>query len=114
MSPSEFFHLLSDQTRLRCLLLLAVHGELCVCELSYALEQSQPKISRHLAIMKANGLLSQRREGQWIFYALQPQLKTIEKNLIQLLAAELSNEIPFVHDAQRLHQMAQRPQCQRT
>jgi ArsR family transcriptional regulator, arsenate/arsenite/antimonite-responsive transcriptional repressor len=113
MLPSEFFHLLSDQTRLRCLVLLGEHGELCVCELSHALEQSQPKISRHLAIMKANGLLMQRREGQWMFYALQPQLTNIEKRLIKLIIAELSTEMPFVQDSNRLQAMAQRPQCQR-
>lgn len=48
----EFFKLVADDTRLRCLLLLVQEGELCVCELMTALNESQPKISRHLALLR--------------------------------------------------------------
>ncbi len=49
IDTKSLFQLLSDPTRLRCLLLMQVEGELCVCELTHALDLSQPKISRHLA-----------------------------------------------------------------
>ena len=55
ISPSELFALLSDPTRLRALMLIHAEGEACVCEMTCALEQSQPKISRHLAVMREAG-----------------------------------------------------------
>ena len=52
MTPTEFFKHLGDDIRLKSLLLIADEGELCVCELMAALgESSQPKISRHLALL---------------------------------------------------------------
>ncbi|MFP4696420.1 ArsR family transcriptional regulator, partial [Thiohalospira sp.] len=44
MEAEQFFRALSDGTRLRCLMLLQAEGELCVCELTYALELPQPRI----------------------------------------------------------------------
>ena len=70
LTPLEFFKLLADDTRLRCLLLLVQEGELCVCELMTALDESQPKISRHLALLRDAKLLLDRRQGQWVFYRL--------------------------------------------
>ena len=49
ISPSTFFKCLSDETRLLATLLIYKEGELCVCELIEAMNESQPKISRHLA-----------------------------------------------------------------
>ncbi len=74
MQPVEFFKLLADETRLHTLLLLAQEGELCVCELTTALAQTQPKISRHLAMLRKSQLLLDRRQGQWVFYRLNPTL----------------------------------------
>lgn len=50
ISSLKLFKNLSDETRLGIVLLLREMGELCVCDLCTALEQSQPKISRHLAM----------------------------------------------------------------
>jgi len=72
--PVEFFKLLADETRLSSLLLIAQEGELCVCELTFALNQSQPKISRHLAMLRSAKVLLDRRQGQWVFYRLNPEL----------------------------------------
>lgn len=74
LSPVDFFKLLADKTRLQALLLIAAEDELCVCELMAALGQSQPKISRHLAMLRKAGLLLDRRQGQWVFYRLSPDL----------------------------------------
>jgi len=60
MSPETFFRALADETRLRCVVLIQQHGELCVCELSYALNLAQPKISRHLTTLKAAKILQYR------------------------------------------------------
>ncbi len=74
MQPVELFKLLADETRLQTVLLVAEEGELCVCELTSALEQTQPKISRHLAMLRSAKVLLDRRQGQWVFYRLNPQL----------------------------------------
>ena len=74
MNPTVFFKALADETRLRALLLIAQEGELCVCELMSALQESQPKVSRHLAQLRSTGLLLDRRQGQWVFYRLNPDL----------------------------------------
>ena len=55
MNPEQLFGLLADPTRLRSLALIQSEGEVCVCELTFALEESQPKISRHLASMRDAG-----------------------------------------------------------
>lgn len=74
MTPLVFFKALADDTRLKCLLLIYAEKELCVCELMAALGESQPKISRHLAQLKLQGVLADRRQGQWVFYRLADTL----------------------------------------
>ncbi len=74
MQPVEFFKLLADETRLSSLLLIVTEGELCVCELTSALGETQPKISRHLAMLRSAKVLLDRRQGQWVFYRLNPEL----------------------------------------
>jgi ArsR family transcriptional regulator, arsenate/arsenite/antimonite-responsive transcriptional repressor len=66
---ARLFHALADETRLRILDELA-DGERCVCDLSGALEAGQSRLSFHLKTLKDAGLLTDRREGRWIYYAL--------------------------------------------
>ncbi len=65
----RFFQALGDPTRLR-LLNLMDEGELCVCYLVTVLREPQPKISRHLAALRAAGLVQARRDGKWMHYRL--------------------------------------------
>jgi len=65
-----FFKALADETRLRILKLLE-GGELCVCDLTAALEMTQPNVSFHLGILKSAGLIKDRREGRWSYYDLE-------------------------------------------
>ena len=74
LTPPEAFKCLADETRARAILLIAQHGELCVCELMCALDDNQPKVSRHLAQLRSAGLLLDRRQGQWVYYRLNPDL----------------------------------------
>jgi len=57
------------------MLMLSAEGELCVCELIWALEDNQSKVSRHLAQLRACGLLADRRQGQWVYYRVHPELE---------------------------------------
>jgi ArsR family transcriptional regulator len=63
------FHALSDETRLEIVRLLS-HGERCVCELQNVLDAAQSRLSFHLKTLKDAGLVSDRREGRWIYYGL--------------------------------------------
>ena len=71
---------MSDRTRLRVLSLLR-RGELCVCYFVEILDETQPKISRHLAYLRRLGLVNARRDGKWIHYSLarpdQPELAKV-------------------------------------
>ncbi len=74
VAPAHLFAALAHETRLRCLMLLQAHGELCVCELTHALGASQPHVSRHLGALREAGLVTDRRDGLWIHYRLHPDL----------------------------------------
>jgi ArsR family transcriptional regulator len=82
VDTEALFRMLSDGTRLRALMLLAAEGELCVCEFTYALGLSQPKISRHLAQLREGGLLQTRRNGQWMYYRIDPGLPDWANNIL--------------------------------
>ncbi len=69
-----FYKCLADETRLKSLILIQMEGELCVCELMAALDEIQPKISRHLALLRQHKIVLDRRQGQWIYYRLNPDL----------------------------------------
>ena len=108
MTTLEFFKLLSDETRLLSLLLIIAERELCVCELMQALDESQPKVSRHLAQMRKAGLLLDKRQGQWVFYRVNPELPDwINKTLSELSA---NNNALISSNINRLHKMGERPE----
>ncbi|MFQ6371557.1 metalloregulator ArsR/SmtB family transcription factor [Shewanella sp. YIC-542] len=107
MEPSVFFKALADDTRLCCLLLIQQQGELCVCELTAALAESQPKVSRHLAQLRTQGILQDRRQGQWVFYRFDDALPQWCR---QVLAATLAeNHGQLAAAVARLHAMQWRP-----
>ncbi|WP_423803747.1 metalloregulator ArsR/SmtB family transcription factor [Paraglaciecola polaris] len=73
-TPLSFYKCLSDDTRLKALLLIYLEKELCVCDLITALELSQPKVSRHLADLRRCQILCDERRGKWVYYSLNPKL----------------------------------------
>ena len=66
---ARWFHALSDETRLEIIERLMT-GERCVCELTDDLDAAQSRLSFHLKTLKDAGLVTDRREGRWIYYAL--------------------------------------------
>jgi ArsR family transcriptional regulator len=106
---NDFFKVLSDETRLRCLALIFDSDEICVCELIHALALPQSKISRHLSIIKLNGLIKQRRAGQWVLYSVNPDIAAFKRNLITMSLNELKNSRPYKDDRIRLNTMQNRP-----
>lgn len=69
----KIFGALSDQTRLRIYMILG-EGELCVCELTCALDVEQSRISHSLKILKEAGLIDSRRIGKWMFYSIPSRI----------------------------------------
>jgi len=107
MKPLELFKCLADDTRLRSILLIYLKQELCVCELTEALQEIQPKISRHLAQLKRCGLLTDRRQGQWRFYRINENLEEYAKSLI---AQTLKSNADYIgENLKNLDQMNERP-----
>lgn len=90
------------------MLLVDRHGELCVCELVEALGDSQPKVSRHLALLRNRSLLHDRRRGQWVFYSLPADLPAWARAVLaEAAAAESDALVPL---EARLSAMSGRPQ----
>ena len=79
VAPAQLFHALSDETRLEIVRLLR-NGEQCVCDLTAALDASQSRLSFHLKTLKEAGLVTDRKQGRWVYYTLDPAAFTaIEK-----------------------------------
>ncbi|MCK9386790.1 MAG: metalloregulator ArsR/SmtB family transcription factor [Sulfuritalea sp.] len=108
MDTQRIFDAVADATRRRILALLATQGELCVCELTAALDDIQPKISRHLGVLKDAGVVAPRREGTWMFYRLDASLPPWTAALLDTLPTGAVPE--FATDLKRLKTMAGRPE----
>jgi ArsR family transcriptional regulator, arsenate/arsenite/antimonite-responsive transcriptional repressor len=85
---ARLFHALSDETRLSILERLR-RGERCVCELTDALDAAQSRLSFHLRVLKEAGLVTDRREGRWMYYTLNPETLADVADLAQTLATPL-------------------------
>jgi len=65
---------LAEPTRLEALRLLVDGSEHCVCELMEKLGATQSRMSRHMQVLKAAGLVADRRDAQWVRYQLNPDM----------------------------------------
>jgi len=79
----DFFKVLSDETRLRILVLL-YHKKLCVCEICGITGEPQPKISKHLAKLRDMGFVKDERQEQFIFYDLNLNDKVYKADQVQI------------------------------
>lgn len=83
---AELFHALSDPTRLAILESLR-NGERCVCDLMGLLDAQQSRLSFHLKTLKDAGIVSDRRDGRWIHYSINPEVLTEMQNALNALSA---------------------------
>ena len=107
MDTLTLFKSLADETRLKILILVTQHKELCVCELVESLGEIQPKISRHLALLKKQGLIQDRRQGQWVFYRLDDALPAWSREILETTLAH--NQSLLTPLNQSLSGMSDRP-----
>ncbi|MBU4177415.1 MAG: ArsR/SmtB family transcription factor [Desulfurivibrionaceae bacterium] len=75
---------LSDQNRVKIITMLGVR-ELCVCELTALLGVAQPTVSKHLRILEDAGLVSFRKEGNWIIYRLNDECPDQGRTMLGLV-----------------------------
>lgn len=99
LTDQSFFEVLSDLTRRRILLLLISGSERCVCELFEALDLPQPKVSRHLAVLRDAGVVVTSKSGTWVYYRLNPNLPLWATRILDLMASGMGeatrNEQPI-------------------
>ena len=73
-TKTKLLKALANETRLKILKLLSKR-EMCVCELTVALDLTQPTASHHLNILENMGLIEDKKKGKWVFYSVtSPEL----------------------------------------
>jgi DNA-binding transcriptional ArsR family regulator len=94
----KLFFALSDRTRMRLLTYIA-HGEASVGFLANAVGQSQPKISRHLAYLRNMGIVTTRRDGKWVYYAIDQAMPACMIRVLSEVVNVLTDDQPApVHE----------------
>jgi DNA-binding transcriptional ArsR family regulator len=93
--------LLSDQSRLRILMLLDGR-ELCVCQIMGVLGMSQPLVSRNLSLLYRSGFLDDRREGKMMFYTIKKKPNKMQRLLLRIVTDALTGNRLLAADIKSL------------
>jgi ArsR family transcriptional regulator len=78
----DVFRALADPVRLEILALIAARGPLCSCHLQDELNYNQPRISKHLGVLRKAGLVSSERRGSWVYYSVAPDALEVATDFI--------------------------------
>jgi ArsR family transcriptional regulator len=108
---TQMFRSLSEEMRLRIIMLL-IHGELCVCDLMAVLDEPQSKVSRHLAYLKHSGLLSSKRVGVWMHYSLKEPLDKISQAQLNFMKKQLAHQPLFEEDFKKMEKAKKQKKCE--
>ncbi len=109
IDAKDLFSVLSHDIRLRCIILLLEHHELCVCEITHSIGVAQPKISLSLRQLRDLGLVKDRRQGLWIHYRINSSLPEWVKAVLTELHQGVKNLSPYIDDEEVLAAMPNRP-----
>jgi len=85
----KLFKVLSDETRMRILVLL-YHKKLCVCQIQGILEEGQPKISKHLGKLRDMGFVKDERQEQFIYYYIDKDNELLRDILEKIIESSES------------------------
>ena len=102
LDPNLLFEALADETRRRILALLLTRGELCVCDLFGVLNVPQPKVSRHLAVLRESALLVSRKQGTWVHYRLNPDMPLWAAQVLSAMADGVARLEPYLRDKKQV------------
>ena len=97
----KVFASLSNEIRLRCLYLAARYGEVCVCEAVDALGVPQPTVSKAFKTLKDAGLVTDRRDANWIYYRLNEELPVWVSEIVHTTIEVLSGAEEYIADEKR-------------
>jgi len=89
----------SDGSRLRVILALTEHGELCVCEITEMLSLATATVSRHMSVLQRAGLVRSRKRGRWVYYGLSEEFPDL---LLEWLKKNVANDSEVLKDRERL------------
>jgi ArsR family transcriptional regulator, arsenate/arsenite/antimonite-responsive transcriptional repressor len=103
------FAAFADPTRLRLLNLMRGR-EVCVCYFVEILQQSQPKISRHLAYLRRAGIVSARRDGKWMHYSVVRPDDVTACSILDTVLASLEDDAVMQADLARLSRACCKPE----
>ena len=94
---------LADEGRVRIMRALDKEKELCACQLTELLALSPSTVSKHLAILKQAGLLKRRKEGTWIFYAINKEPEDAGvRAWLEFIQKAIRSEREYKEDKERL------------
>jgi ArsR family transcriptional regulator len=110
-APGELLRAVADPTRLRLVGLLLAEKEICVCDLCAALREVQPKVSRHLALLRRIGLVEVRSDGRWKHYALAAPSSPLHRALLRCVRAAVDESERCAGDRARLRGLELRRRC---
>jgi len=96
-AAAELLRALADENRLRILHLLTQREELCVCDIERVLDMTQTKVSRHLGTLRHAQLVTARRDGRWMYYALRRD-SFLAADLLTVLLQTFSRDPGFQRD----------------
>ncbi|MCM1989752.1 ArsR/SmtB family transcription factor [Oceanirhabdus seepicola] len=97
---TKFFKILSDETRLRILILL-YHRKLCVCQICGITGESQPKISKHLAKLRDMGFVKDQRVEKFVFYRLSIDEQML-KEILMIIIDNIDDNSKFRSDIEKI------------
>jgi ArsR family transcriptional regulator, arsenate/arsenite/antimonite-responsive transcriptional repressor len=112
MKASALFGALASPIRLRLLNLLLEQKEICVCDLCEVLGEAQPKVSRHLTVLRHAALVDVRSEGKWKFYAIAEPKTALHRALLRCVRTCLGELEDLRADQERLAQIEPRRRCE--
>lgn len=84
MKGACLFNCLADHTRLKCLLLLLTRKEMCICELTTALDELQPNVARQLTRLIHYKLVDEHQKKNWSYYRLSPSMPGWIRQLLEV------------------------------
>lgn len=111
MKAPDLFGAFANPIRLRILNLLQTQKEICVCDLCEVLGVRQPKVSRHLAILREAELVDVRSDGKWKFYSLAPPTTPLHRTLVRCVSSCLGDIEELATDRERLAVIEPRLRC---
>ena len=108
---ARLFKSLADETRLKILWLLMGQEELCVCDIMGVLGITQSKASRHLRYLFNAGLVTDRREGLWMYYRISVAFGSREGKFLQVLREVLATQPDARALSEQLQQWLREKSC---